>query len=634
RLWILVIDCSYSMDYQSGGQSRLDEAKMLAIETVDQAAENDAFALIGLSDPSRAVIRQPTFNRNRVRTAIESLKTNDLGADLESTFGQIEGILDQASQLTEIPKQTSAVIYSDMGNDTWSGQLEWDALVETLPDAVAVEVASVAAETPWNTFVTGLQATPTARIPGLTFRVDADIRQVNAVKNSDLEVMLLVDGIRKDTQPITLPAEGSLRVTFDVEFATAGLHSLTVQLPEDRLANDNRRHLVITTRSTTRVLVMEDSAGDSRTLQLASGLSPDPQVFESPESLSAESLSPLQIVGRNLNRFDMIVCFDLSYVSESVLEKLQGYVSQGGSLLVCLGENTRAAQWNVKPDLLGFSLTQPSEFGDWRIDPLEYESSIARPFQGFPESGLLTTPIFRFWNIAQTNPLLESELGIRNEGPLITTVSVDRGTVACLLSAPTSNATTRPAASGSAPSSTPTPEGWNALPTWPSFVPLVRELFQALLDSKQESYNLECGQFLSGISNKLSPLEVQVTDPKNNVTSVRSEQTNSGIQQWFFSRTQDHGLYQVSTARDESENAVASSSGLFALNLDPRQSDLTAAPVPKLRRSSAEIESGSEFVTDPQVGQLSVLSRYSLIVLILLLCSESLLAWQFGRRLQ
>ncbi|MEM8733640.1 MAG: BatA domain-containing protein, partial [Planctomycetota bacterium] len=46
RLWILVIDCSYSMDYQSGGQSRLDEAKMLAIETVDQAAENDAFALI------------------------------------------------------------------------------------------------------------------------------------------------------------------------------------------------------------------------------------------------------------------------------------------------------------------------------------------------------------------------------------------------------------------------------------------------------------------------------------------------------------------------------------------------------------------------------------------------------------
>lgn len=634
RLWIVVIDCSYSMEYLSRGQSRFDEAKAAAIELVSQAAENDAFTLIALSAPSRSIIREPTFNRSRMKTAIEGLTTNDLGADLSSAFGQIEVIANSSSQITEMPQQSVAVIYSDMGTDTWNSQVRLEELVDSLPDSVAIEAISLATERPSNVFVSDLQAAPTDRTQNQSFRASADVRQVNGVTASNLDISLSVDGMKAQSKQVTVPANGTARVSFDFEVDSPGPHTLTVQLPEDRLSNDNQRHLVLTARRTTSVLFVEDSPGDSRVFQLAAGISSTNDAGARESSLAAESTTPLQMVSRDLNRFNLVVCCDLSYVSEDILKRLQSYVSQGGSLLVCFGENTREAQWNLKTELLGFRLMEPSDFGDWKIDPLEYASPITKPFQGFPESGLLTTPIFRFWKTEQIDPLLRTELGIRNAGPFITLFPLDQGNVASLLSAPSQGASANQATNVDPLTPPADGETWNALTTWPSFVPLVQELLRALLDAKQERLNLTCGQFLRGFSNKITPLEVMIADPENNVTSVRSESTPSGAQQWLYSRTQNRGLYRVTYQSDGSADPNPSHSGVFALNLDSQQSMLIAAPLPKFARNNTTFEEAASPTTNQTDDPFSLLSRFSLGALLLLLCIESLLAWHFGRRLR
>ena len=71
------------------------------------------------------------------------------------------------------------------------------------------------------------------------------------------------------------------------------------------------------------------------------------------------------------------------------------------------GPRTTAAAWNAQPqmpELLGFRLLESSAEQEWQIDPLEYHSPLVAPFVGFPDAGLLTTPIFRYWKIDPLAP--------------------------------------------------------------------------------------------------------------------------------------------------------------------------------------------------------------------------------------
>src|SRR5713101_3043709 len=50
---VLVIDTSLSMDYLSGGKSRLDDAKQRALELLDEFSENSRVAIVDTSDSGR-----------------------------------------------------------------------------------------------------------------------------------------------------------------------------------------------------------------------------------------------------------------------------------------------------------------------------------------------------------------------------------------------------------------------------------------------------------------------------------------------------------------------------------------------------------------------------------------------------
>jgi Mg-chelatase subunit ChlD len=64
---VVVIDTSASMDYNSGGKSRLDDAKQRAIELLDEFHENSRIAIVDTSDPGREWM-SPSQAREKVRS--------------------------------------------------------------------------------------------------------------------------------------------------------------------------------------------------------------------------------------------------------------------------------------------------------------------------------------------------------------------------------------------------------------------------------------------------------------------------------------------------------------------------------------------------------------------------------------
>ena len=264
-------------------------------------------------------------------------------------------------------------------------------------------------------------------------------------------------------------------------------------------------------------------------------------------------------------------------------------------------------------------LIEPSEFADWRIDPLDYTSPIAAPFASHPDSGLLTTPIFRFWKIQLWDSVSERpqiELQLQNGLPLIVLNRWGKGRVASLLSAPQTGAMHG------------TTEPWNAMAAWPSFLPLMQQLVQATLSDSATPFNLTVGQPISGAQRAIGDKTlIQIVRPDGNASELQaSEIDESGLRSWSYSATTQRGIYHVGI-----EGAAPRP---YAVNIIPTQSDLRSVPVEQLPKSAerVSIPIAVDVVNDPAFLSGSLV-RWLLGALAVMLVAESCLAFTLGRRL-
>ncbi len=70
---VLVLDGSLSMGYTTGGTSRFDQAKALAVQLVKDSRRGDAISVILMGEPPRVVIGDPSNNLAEVQKEIEEL---------------------------------------------------------------------------------------------------------------------------------------------------------------------------------------------------------------------------------------------------------------------------------------------------------------------------------------------------------------------------------------------------------------------------------------------------------------------------------------------------------------------------------------------------------------------------------
>ena len=85
---VLVVDGSYSMDYQSGDQSCFALARQLAMQVVDDSRQGDGFTLILMSDPPQVVIEDPAYDPQDV---IESMSNMRAAPEPEASEDNNEG---------------------------------------------------------------------------------------------------------------------------------------------------------------------------------------------------------------------------------------------------------------------------------------------------------------------------------------------------------------------------------------------------------------------------------------------------------------------------------------------------------------------------------------------------------------
>lgn len=629
---VIVIDGSYSMGYRPTDKSRFERAKEAAARIVAESLPGDGFTLVLISAPPRVVVRTPVFEPRDFLQEIDHLKLPHATADLPATLAAVEQVL--AGARREYPRLAREEVYflTDLGRVGWDvsalggpAQADFHERSRRLAESAALVVIDLGQPAADNLAVTALRAAESLAWVGRDVRVEADLKHFGRQAHQGLLVELLADGRPVKHQRVDLPAGGETSVGFGYRFDTPGDHVLEVRLQGDALDIDDRRWIVLPVKQAISVLCVDGrpagggTGGATRYLSLA--LAPDdhptgrgpiqPQVV--PESALVEL--------PDLGRYECVFLCNVAQFTANEARVLDAYLAQGGSLVFFLGDRVMPDRYHreladERPDgvrLLPVRLGPLMSQAQDRLDPLGYRHPIVQAFRGRQRAGLLTTPVEKYYKllVPEKSPAGVA-LALGNGDPLIAEAPVHRGRVIVV--------------------ATSADTSWTAMPLWPSFPPLVHEMLGYALGGQIQERNLLVGQSLGGSIPAAAgdvPLSVLCPDGRREPVRPQAEADSST---WTYGDTLTSGVYtaQIGPPPARSE--------LFAVNVDPVESDLAAlAPdelrdvvwpdVPFVHRSTWE---NLERQPLTRSGRRSGLARHLLYAVLALLFAETFLARRFG----
>jgi hypothetical protein len=619
---VLVIDTSYSMDYQHTDSTRFDIAKRLASEFVRECMQGDGFTLIKLADPPQVVVRDPVFDRESMVTEIAQLNRTDGGADLPATLVGIERVLDQASAHTARLQRHQISFFTDLGRNTWSEVTSEAAAtaLARLADRAQINLYDVGQRGGQNVAVTRLRANTGVATVGAAVRLEIELENFGNQDRSDLALNVLVDG--QQVGQLTANIAGGERANLALvhRFQVPGEHVVEVRLEEDRLEADNHRWLCLHVHDAFNVLCVEGKAGAARNIALA--LEPNMGVGSSVRPVVRSEIALLE---ERLSQYEAIFLCNVGRFGSVEAALLRAFLQRGGGVVIFLGDQVQAANYNavLGPDAgenrcFSVRLGEPTELGEYLFDPLEYQHPIVEPFRGHARAGLLTTPVWKYVRAtADAESRVNTAIAFLNGDPAVLEERLGNGRVLMA---------TTDASSVSVDRSTDPPTPWSALAAWPSFPPLVQQLLQVAVQDRNQLRNVIVGDALQGyLASGSEHTSVMVSNPESRDQRVPVKVEGELIQ-WAYTDTTLGGVYAVSEGNSLDDVRY------YAANLDTRES-LTERFDAELLPSFFRREEAAASPDGPEIAMARPVRffRYVLAAVLVMLIVEASLAWYFGR---
>jgi hypothetical protein len=665
---VLVLDGSYSMGDRDNGSSRFQQAKQLAAGLVRNSGPADLFTVILMAAPARTLLGPEAIDHATIATEIETLSQPHTAADLAGALTLIQDALSRQPRNRNAPYRREVSFFTDLQRTTWSPTPDSQApdghdaglrnRVEGIAAHASLMVVDLGRPRRANLAVTRLATSEPLPTPNREVALDVTLQQFGREPRPQCAVELLVDDLPVGEQIVDVPAGGDATIRFTHRFQSAGNHTVTVRAAGDGLTIDDTRYLVVPVREEIRVLCV--AGGEAAADYVAHALNPDPAGGSRirPAVVSEGDLPELEF-----SAFDCIFLCNVAQLAPNEAERLQRYVENGGGLVIFLGDRVMPAAYNTLANPLGHAPrrdplpsrsrgagTPPStqsvelphshaERGNEKaepllparigelitntqpgLDPLDYRHPIVAPFRGRERAGLLTTPIRRYYRleVAKNRPDVQVAAAMSSGDPFIVTAPLGHGRTVLVATA------------GSLASVDAGGEPWTNWPTWPSFLPIIRELLAFAAGGRHNQFEQPVGTRLGGTLPATPPSErnpnaLQIVRPDGRTDPV-SLHSSAAVWEWSYDATEISGIYSL-------RGLPPGELQQFAVNVDTRESDLAKAEPQQLPPQLTVRDAWLQRASDGVRTHLSSASwdRSLLWIALALLFVESFMAWQFGR---
>lgn len=641
-LWIGVIDNSFSMQFKDSSRvSRWEQAIAQARKKMDLLQAGDGIVLLTMGSPPRVLFSEATFDRSTALLELSRLQPSFTSSNLNSTLSAIEQVLQRNRQ--RHPELTNCQVdfFTDVAGPTWTRPPESSTmqLLRKISSTAKLNLEAINDGSSENIAVTEVKVRTNSPEKDRDVVIAAQVTNFSTSRSVDLPVQLMIDGQTVQSIDTKIAPREKKQVEFIYRFAESKTYRLEIHIPQDQLAIDDRRYSLITLSDSLNTLVLQDTEGQAKYIALAL----NQQLSAQPGNTSSATVTTAfvdQWQDLPLEQTNLVVLCNISNIPESFVTLLGDFVRRGGGLLVFLGDRIDPANYqslakiqSAEGAFFPITLTAPSPLGLYPIDPRNYESPVLKLFEGFPDSGLLTTPVFRFWNVEKIEKLpsnMTIDISTELEMPLLISNRFGQGKISWWLTAPTPQEATIGES-----------DPWNALGAWPSFLPLMREQASYLTQRNENLADRFVGDPISGfLSPSISDAQLTILRPDQQTDLITpSAPQQDGYRPWLYSNNNVPGYYQYQTSSTTSVD-----NSLFAVNLDITESDLSTDGAKRyaewFRASTSAIDTATSGTPDPGTNTAAnniagtrrlPLFPWCLGTLFGLLVSESLLAYWLGR---
>jgi hypothetical protein len=576
---VVLLDQSYSMAYGD----RWDRARAAARDALNTLGPSDRGSVVLFSNNAEIATRS-TSEKSRLIGAIPAAAPS-AGSTRYAPALKVAG-----SILAESPlPRKEAILISDFQRGGWRGEEG-----SRLPLGAKLTPVSVGGPaTAPNVAVTSVQ------LARSTFTDKERVAVTAAVVNraeqpiSGGTLALEIDGRAIQTEPLTVPANGTASVAF-MPFTVTGRNVRgTVRVGNDALPADNAFNFVVSPAVPVRVAVLSGttSAGLYLMRALAIGEAPHFEVdVRTPDTLS----------DTDLGRASVVLLNDVT-VPAALGRRLARYVSGGGGLFVAAGPR---ATWPSDVDALPAVLTGPVDRSRdaARIGALEFGHPVFEVFRA-PRSGDFSSA--RVYGYRNATPAADAQVLARFDAgaPAVLERRVGMGRVLLWTSG--------------------LDLSWSDLPIKPVFLPFIHRSLVHLANYREPEPWLTVGQVLDPDAAGVLPGSGRVAiTPSKKRLPIGDEGAE-------VLELTEQGFYEV---RHQDGKAGEADMTVVASNVDAAESDLTAMDPKEIVAASVGTADGTSAAQGgvpltPEAQERSQrLWWYALLVGILLLGADTLLS--------
>lgn len=620
---VLLLDDSFSMSDRWAGATAYDRAKQAIARIGAQASlesKPQDFTLWRFSQAAKAGGRAdlleaqvPIDFGDKLGDLIKPWQTSDLGVGPAPV---LDAVLNNLSE--DAGRQRIVYLLSDFRAKEWDSPqslAEKLARLQALP--AKFKFVHCADTQRGNQAITALEPAGGIVAAGVQFSMKVTVTNYGSTPLKDLSIALEEDGVGRPALQFDLiaPNESETRL-FPVSFATAGEHVVTARIPSDTVTADNVRQRVVRVPLTNPVLIIDsrDDGPDGHFLQ--SALEPG-----GPKKTGIEPVleRPNWLNNNPLERFGTIYLANIERLDPPAIAAIEKFTQAGGGLAFFLGDASQQQFFNDQlyrdgQGCFPLPLQAPTQLLVDRLDKgadiqiVEPDHPMFRVFSGERNPFLSAVTIERFFASPKswqpdTNSSVQVIAKLRNGSPLAIERPFGKGRVVAITT-----------------SAAPT---WNNWGRNPSFVVALLELQAHLTADRVRGDDRLAG----------NPIE-QVVDVEHyqrrarfvppagsglEAVSADLSDTSRGLVA-SFPDTSAAGVYELQLTTIDN----AAESRRFALNVEPREGDLTlldseqlASRLPGIRFETLRAEDFALAASASDRANISDLLLYGLVALLL-----------------
>jgi hypothetical protein len=587
---VLIIDNSYSMGLTNGIQTSLQRAQAAAEQILLSFPTGSSSALFFAADNVNPVIAQPTYDFNLLRARIRQARLTDRATDLSNALQLAVTTLqkDQGGGSKEV------YLITDGQANGWPALEQIEKQLADIGGQIAVHVVLVGDPAESNLAVTQLRLDSGLTPMNQPLRCNIEVLNGSDTEARDVRVSLIVDDQPAVDETIidSIPAGTARNVALFAKFRTEGYHTITAEIPHDRLAADDQRTLAARAIREVNVLLVDGSAASTPAQAddffVRNALVPVAPADVAQYYIKTTTITASQLATTSLEDYDAVFFLSVDQIDSPDVQTLANYVRQGGGLVVFPGPSCNIDFYNQELGRDGFlparldpvkGDTGTSHTGkSFTLQAEGYDHPIAALWNDPAAGSLATSHFFAYYPLEPTpwtapaagesapvggNPRVVLHFALGTDAAA---VEHTWGAGRVILFA--STATT----------------AWNDLPVHEAFVPLMQRVLGSLVERQEEGLNLRVGQkFSYAVSNDLLNRDVSVSvpgqaDPARVVGQVTLVDGQPKVQ---FNDTDEAGAYHVSIATDPPTLLT------FAAQSDPVESNLTPLSAEQLKALGA-----------------------------------------------